>query len=235
MLEELLSSYDKNLSKHGIDGERLASRLEEISKIGRLESGGVYRQGFSKEEKDAKALVSKWMTEAGLTVETDAAGNVFGRLIGQDDSQSIASGSHLDTVPAGGNFDGVLGVLAALEVAEAWQANNYKPQKSFEVVIFTDEEGARFSSGVFGSRAFMGYLDDDLLASLEDDKGQNLSEVLKNYGSSLEAFKKVSRRDWTFFVESHIEQGKRLEKQNLPVGIVSGIAGQSWLDRKSVV
>lgn len=230
MLEELLSSYDKNLSKHGIDGERLASRLEEISKIGRLESGGVYRQGFSKEEKDAKALVSKWMTEAGLTVETDAAGNVFGRLVGQDDSQSIASGSHLDTVPAGGNFDGVLGVLAALEVAEAWQANNYKPQKSFEVVIFTDEEGARFSSGVFGSRAFMGYLDDDLLASLEDDKGQNLSEVLKNYGSSLEAFKKVSRRDWTFFVESHIEQGKRLEKQNLPVGIVSGIAGQSWLE-----
>src|SRR5699024_12059725 len=146
------------------------------------------------------------MTEAGLTVETDAAGNVFGRLIGQDDSQSIAYRSHLEAVAAGGNFDGVLGVLAALEVAEAWQANNYNPQKSFEVVIFTDEEGARFSSGVFGSRAFMGYLDDDLLASLEDDKGQNLSEVLKNYGSSLDAFKKMSSSDWSFFVLSNVGQ-----------------------------
>lgn len=230
MLEKLMKSYNTELSSNGIDGQRLAERLDAISKIGVLPEGGVSRRGFSSEEKQAKELVSSWMEGAGLTVTTDSAGNVFGRLKGQDDSISVASGSHVDTVPSGGNFDGVLGVLAALEVAEAWKATNYIPEKSFEVVIFSDEEGARFSSGVFGSRAYMGLVDNDLISSLKDSDGLNLSEVLEQYGSSLEDFKKIEQRDWTFFAEAHIEQGKLLEKNNLPVGIVNGIAGQAWLE-----
>src|SRR5699024_5038979 len=102
--------------------------------------------------------------------------------------------------------------------------------KSYEVVIFSDEEGARFSSGVFGSRSYMGLVDDELIASLRDSEGLNLEEVLEQYGSSLPDFKKIQQRDWTFFAEAHIEQGKLLEKNNLPVGIVKGIAGQAWLE-----
>ena len=230
MKDILLKDYNTELNYDGIDGKRLAERLDAISKIGVLQTGGVSRPGFSKEEKDAKALVSEWMEAAGLTVETDAAGNLFGRLKGRDNSQSVASGSHVDTVPAGGNFDGVLGVLAALEVAEAWKETGYIPDKSYEVSIFSDEEGARFSSGVFGSRAYMGLVDDELIESLRDSDGLNLEEVLEQYGSSLPDFKKIQQRDWTFFAEAHIEQGKLLEKNNLPVGIVKGIAGQAWLE-----
>lgn len=230
MINKLLADYNAELNYDGIDGERLAERLDAISKIGVLPTGGVSRPGFSEEEKQAKALVACWMKAAGLTVETDAAGNVFGRLAGKDDSQSVASGSHVDTVPAGGNFDGVLGVLAALEVAEAWKETGYLPDKSYEVVIFSDEEGARFSSGVFGSRSYMGLVDDELIGSLRDSNGLSLEEVLEQYGSSLSDYKQVQKRDWTFFAEAHIEQGKLLEKNNLPVGIVNGIAGQAWLE-----
>lgn len=230
MKNELLNDYNIHLNYNGIDGNRLATRLDSISKIGVLPTGGVSRRGFSKEEKQAKELVIGWMKDAGLIVETDGAGNVFGRVIGKDDTSSIASGSHVDTVPAGGNFDGVLGVLAALEVAESWKATEYVPEKSFEVVIFSDEEGARFSSGVFGSRAYMGYVDDELIESLKDSEGLNLAEVLDQYGSSFVEFENIQQRDWTFFAEAHIEQGKLLEKNNLPVGIVNGIAGQAWLE-----
>lgn len=230
MLEKLLKDYNTELSSDGIDGKRLAERFDAISKIGTVPEGGVSRKGFSPDERQAKNLVISWMKNAGLTVTEDAAGNVFGRLKGNDDTSSIASGSHLDTVPSGGNFDGVLGVLAALEVAEAWNTSSYTPEKSYEVVIFSDEEGARFSSGVFGSRAYMGLVDDQLISILRDSDGSDLSTVLKACGSSLEAFKKIEKRDWCFFAEAHIEQGKLLEKNNIPVGIVSGIAGQSWLE-----
>lgn len=230
MINKLVKGYNTALNYDGVDGRRLAERLDAISKIGVLPTGGVSRQGFSREEKEAKELVAGWMKDAGLTVETDAAGNVFGRFKGKDDSQSIASGSHIDTVPAGGNFDGVLGVLAALEVAEAWKASGFIPEKSYEAVIFSDEEGARFSSGVFGSRSYMGLVDDELIESLRDSEGLNLEAVLEQYGSSLSDYKNIQQRDWTFFAEAHIEQGKLLEKNKLPVGIVNGIAGQAWLE-----
>lgn len=230
MLDRLLNDYNQELNYDGIDGERLAQRLYELSQIGPLPTGGVNRRGFSKEEKEAKSLVTSWMTKAGLKVETDGVGNIFGRFVGKDNSQSVASGSHLDTVPAGGNFDGVLGVLAALELVEAWRTQDFTPEKSFEVVIFSDEEGARFSSGVFGSRAYMGLLTEEVMTNVRDSEGLNLEEVLEQYGSNLNDFKNIKQRDWTFFAETHIEQGKLLEKHDLPVGIVSGIAGQSWLE-----
>ena len=230
MLDRLLNDYNQELNYDDIDGERLAQRLYELSQIGPLPTGGVNRRGFSKEEKEAKSLVTSWMTKAGLKVETDGAGNIFGRFVGKDNSQSVASGSHLDTVPAGGNFDGVLGVLAALELVEAWRTQDFTPEKSFEVVIFSDEEGARFSSGVFGSRAYMGLLTEEVMTNVRDSEGLNLEEVLEQYGSNLNDFKNIKQRDWTFFAETHIEQGKLLEKHDLPVGIVSGIAGQSWLE-----
>lgn len=230
ILNRLIENYDESLSSDGVDGRRLAERLDVLSKIGATQSGGVTRIGFSDEEKEAKTTVIGWMEAAGLTVETDGIGNVFGRLEGTDNTTSIGSGSHVDSVPEGGNFDGPLGVLSALEVAESWKAEGYTPKKSFEVVIFTDEEGSRFNSGIFGSRSYMKQVDTETLSTLSDSEGRSLEEVLEQYGSSFEAYESSEKRDWSFFAELHIEQGKVLEKNNQPAGIVSGIAGPAWLE-----
>jgi allantoate deiminase len=231
--EKLLGDYDDTLSVTGVNGERLADRLDQLSRIGLTDDGGSYRLGLSAEEKQAKMLVRDWMISAGLEVSEDGAGNIFGKLYGQKrNGSTIMSGSHVDSVPNGGHFDGPLGVLAALEVVEAWKETNYKPTKTFEVAIFTDEEGARFNGGFTGSGAVTGQLDYSSQFKRIDVEGKTFENVLYEYGSSVDKFKEA-KRDLTeveLFVEVHIEQGKRLEKANLPVGIVSGIAGPCWLE-----
>ncbi|WP_088008851.1 M20 family metallo-hydrolase [Indiicoccus explosivorum] len=230
---DLLNAYDEKLTHSGINGERVARRLYELSRIGYTEPGGVRRPGLSAEEKQAKALVKQWMEEAGLAVSEDGAGNVFGRLEGKKGSaKAIASGSHVDSVPNGGNFDGPLGVLSALEVAESWKETGYVPEKPYEVIIFTDEEGSRFNSGLTGSRAVTGDIPEAEMAQLRDYDGKMLEQVLLEYGSTLSGFKSAVRDldELELFVEVHIEQGKRLEAAQQPVGIVSGIAGPAWLE-----
>jgi allantoate deiminase len=232
-LNKLLKEYNQELNHSGVSGERLANRLNELSKIGATPEGGVTRPGYSEGEKQAKELVKTWMREAGLKVWEDGAGNVFGRLSGQNDSlPSIASGSHVDSVPNGGNFDGPLGVLAALEVVESWKETGFQPRRPYEVVIFSDEEGARFNGGFTGSMSLMGTLDIEKNLDLVDFNGVPFQTVLETYGTTLEDLKKSSshKNEIGFFIEVHIEQGKRLEKANLPVGIVSGIAGPCWLE-----
>lgn len=233
VFEDLMKAYDHKLSHSGVDGERMARRLHELSLIAFTEIGGVERPGFSDGEKAAKALVKKWMEQAGLSVTEDGAGNVIGRLEGKSsDAKAIASGSHVDSVPNGGNFDGPLGVLSALEVAEAWKDTGFTPEKPYEVIIFSDEEGARFKSGLSGSRAMIGDFTDEEFAKLRDFNGETFEQVLTHYGSSLARFKEAKRDigELELFVEIHIEQGKKLEKADQPVGIVSGIAGPSWVE-----
>ncbi|MGI2327487.1 M20 family metallo-hydrolase [Planococcus sp. YIM B11945] len=235
--QELMKDFDSSLSRDGVNGERLAKRLHELSLIGYTEPGGVKRPGFSAEEKSAKALVKKWMAEAGFAVSEDGAGNVRGRLEGKDASQpAIASGSHVDSVPNGGNFDGPLGVLSALEVAEAWKETGYVPEKPYEMIIFTDEEGSRFNSGLTGSRAMIGAVTEEETQQLRDYNGETMEQVLASYGSSLQGFKEAKRdmHELGFFIEVHIEQGKKLEQANQPVGIVSGIAGPAWLEAEFI-
>jgi allantoate deiminase len=229
----LLSDYDHSLSVTGVNGERLAERLDQLSRIGSTDDGGSYRLGLSAEEKQAKMLVRDWMISAGLEVTEDGAGNIFGKLYGQKhDDSTIMSGSHVDSVPNGGHFDGPLGVLAALEVVEAWKDTNYKPTKTFEIAIFTDEEGARFNGGFTGSGAVTGQLDYSTQFKRVDVEGNMFENVLIEYGSSVKEIKEAERdlTEVELFVEVHIEQGKRLEKADLPVGIVSGIAGPCWLE-----
>lgn len=231
--EDLIKDYDAGLSHSGVNGERLANRLFELSKIGYTQVGGVKRPGLSDEEKAAKSLVKSWMVEAGLEVSEDGAGNVFGRLKGKSEQKkAIGSGSHVDSVPNGGNFDGPLGTLSALEVVESWKETGYVPEKPFEMIIFTDEEGSRFNSGLTGSRAMAGEVTEDEMNQLRDYNGETLEEVLSRYGSSLQDFKDAKRdvTELELFVEVHIEQGKKLEQANQPVGIVSGIAGPAWLE-----
>ncbi len=173
------------------------------------------------------------MKEAGLTVKIDGAGNVFGRLEGQNPSlPAIMSGSHVDSVPNGGHFDGPLGVLGSLEVVEAWKETGYVPERPYEVAIFTDEEGSRFNSGLTGSQAMTGEVMMAEQVKRVDIHGQSFEKVITDCGLTVEGYASAKRRleDIAMYVEIHIEQGKRLEKASLPVGIVSGIAGPSWLE-----
>lgn len=230
---KLTEEYDTILNKSGVSGERLAQRLSMISEIGRTPEGGSNRIGFSKEEEQAKQLAIKWMTEAGLKIRRDAAGNVFGRLEGKNKAlPTLLSGSHLDTVPNGGHFDGVLGVLTALEVVEAWKETGYIPNYPFEVVVFSDEEGSRFNDGFTGSRAFIGLVDMEEQRRLVDDEGKGFDEVLRQVGLDSNQFLSAKRdiKEIEAFIEVHIEQGLYLEKSNIPIGIVNGIAGASWLE-----
>lgn len=229
LLKDFCAEHDYD----GISGERLAVRLGELSKIGLTADNGSNRPGFSREEKQAKELVASWMRDAGLYVREDGAGNIFGRLEGKNNElPAIISGSHVDSVPNGGHFDGVLGVLSALEVVEAWKATGFQPEKPFEVAIFTDEEGSRFNGGLNGSEAVMGKGDVQKKLQLIDKDGLSFSDVLEGVGLSVEGYAKAKRNldVIEMFVEVHIEQGKRLEKEGLPCGIVTGIAGPCWLE-----
>lgn len=224
----LLNNYDINFDQDGISGERVAARLHAISEIGLTEHNGSNRPGFSKDELAVKQLVMGWMKEAGLTVRQDAVGNVFGRLSGTEDHLPVVlSGSHVDSVPDGGHFDGPLGVVSALEVVEAWKATGFQPRKPFEVCIFTDEEGTRFTASLQGSKAMMGKETIEDKLKLTDYDGKSFPEVLEEVGLSIENYPEAKRdvSEIDTYVELHIEQGKRLEKANLPCGIVTGIAG----------
>ncbi|MCT8138322.1 M20 family metallo-hydrolase [Anaerobacillus sp. CMMVII] len=232
--EKLMQDFDSRLNHSGIDGKRLANRLALLSEIGVTSENGSNRMGFSKEERQAKELVKSWMQEAGLVVREDGAGNVFGRLKGKDSTApAILSGSHVDSVPNGGHFDGPLGVLVALEVAEAWNETGFQPRKSYEVVVFTDEEGARFSGGFSGSAAMIGDVNEEDQLKLRDLNGDSFKTVIEADGLSVAEYfsaKRNVKEEIAAFIEVHIEQGKQLEKKNLPVGVVTGIAGPCWLE-----
>jgi allantoate deiminase len=230
--EKLLETYDKVLSKEGVSGERIAKRLHVLAQIGLTEDNGSRRPGFTLLEREAKDHVVEWMKEAGLTVSEDGAGNIFGRLEGKQSGQpAVMSGSHVDTVPNGGHFDGTVGVLAALEVAQAWKETGYTPEKPFEVVCFSDEEGSRFNGGLTGSEAMVGDTDMDFMVQRVDYDGRSFEEGISDVGLTVEGYSQVGRDlgEIDTYVEVHIEQGKRLEKVGLPVGIVTGIAGPYWL------
>ncbi len=214
-----------------IDGERLWRRLFELAEIGKQEGGGITRLSFTEEERAAKELVASYMGEAGLTVHEDAAGNLFGRREGRDpDAPAVLVGSHLDSVYNGGNFDGPLGVLAGVEVLQSMNERGVQTEHPVEVVSFTDEEGARFSFGMVGSRALAGTLSPEDLHH-EDEQGTSIAEAMRGAGLDPGAIDRAARPKGSVkaYVELHIEQGRLLENEGLSVGIVTGIAGPLWL------
>lgn len=226
--ERLLPEYDQALDIDGFSGSRLASRLSAIAEIGLTPDGGSCRPGYSQAEKQAKDLVCDWMRDAGLSVRRDAAGNCFGRLSGKSDHLPVVMcGSHIDTVPNGGHFDGVLGVLLALETVEMWKASGFVPERPYEIVIFSEEEGSSFNVGCVGSNAIVGTPLIEQLAGVSDHDGRSFSSAVEQVDLSLSDFP-TARRDLSqiaAFVEVHIEQGLVLEGHGLPVGVVSGICG----------
>jgi allantoate deiminase len=218
------------LKPGAVDGERLWRRLSELAEVGKRESGGVTRLSFTDEERAAKDLVASFMQEAGLAVREDAAGNLFGRREGGDsDASAVLVGSHVDSVYEGGNFDGPLGVLAGIEVAQTMKEGSVETVRPVEVVAFTDEEGARFSFGMIGSRALAGTLAGEDLQH-EDEAGISIAEAMRNYGLDPEGISEAALQGGSLaaYLELHIEQGRVLENEALPVGVVTGIAAPVW-------
>ncbi len=214
-----------------INQDRLWRRIEALSEVGKQETGGVTRLTFSKEERIAKDLVAKWMKEAGLRVWEDAVGNLIGRKEGRDRNAAVVlTGSHLDSVYNGGNFDGPLGVLSSLEAVQTLNETGIETERPIEVIAFTDEEGARFRFGMTGSRGLAGML---TRAELEarDSEGMTIAQAMLSVGFNPENISEAARASKSVYayVEVHIEQGRILERANLPVGVVTGIAGPLWL------
>ena len=214
-----------------VDGERLWGRLSELAEIGKREEGGVARFSFTPEERSAKDLVASYMEEANLAVREDAAGNLYGRREGRDpDAPAVLIGSHVDSVLNGGDFDGPLGVLGGIEVLQTMEEKGVRTDLPVEVVAFTDEEGARFSLGMIGSRALTGTLSQKDLRH-EDRDGVSIEGAMRDAGLDPDKVGDAARPPGSLsaYLELHIEQGKVLEGEGLPVGVVTGIAGPVWL------
>ncbi|MFB7141641.1 Zn-dependent hydrolase [Gottfriedia sp. NPDC056225] len=214
-----------------INQERLWNRLMELGAIGKRDSGGITRLSFSEEERKAKELVTTYMIEAGLKVYEDTVGNLVGRKEGNNPNAPVVLvGSHVDSVYNGGNFDGPLGVLSGIEILQTMNEQGITTEHPIEVIAFTDEEGARFSFGMIGSRGIAGTLKLEDLQN-KDQQGNTIAQAMTDAGYDPLLIEQSVRSNESVkaYVELHIEQGKVLENSNLSVGIVTGIAGPLWL------
>ncbi|MEK5077978.1 Zn-dependent hydrolase [Solibacillus sp. FSL W7-1436] len=208
--------------------ERISNRLNEVNRIGFDErTGGINRHSFTIEEQQAIDLITQYMQRAGMSVSIDAIGNVIGQM-GQGE-ETIMLGSHIDTVPDGGRFDGLLGVIAAIEVAQTLSENHFTFNKTLKVVAFKDEEGTRFGFGLIGSKAMAGLLTEEHL-QMTDANGISIAEAMQSFNLSPALIKEAEIQPISAYLELHIEQGKVLENLDVPVGIVTGIAGPLWLE-----
>jgi beta-ureidopropionase / N-carbamoyl-L-amino-acid hydrolase len=210
-----------------VDGSRLWDRHMELARFGAREDGGVDRPALSPIEAQARAQLVAWGRDLGLQPYTDDVANLFLRLEGQDPSlPPVLAGSHIDSQPTGGKFDGVFGVLAALEAVQAIVSRGEKPLRSVEVVAWTNEEGSRFAPGMTGSEAFTGVKSLDVLQQVQDAAGITVKQAAE---AVLATDGDVRHRPFSFpvaaFLEPHIEQGPILEKLGIPVGVVTGIQG----------
>lgn len=214
-----------------INAERLNQRIAYLAQFGAAAEGGITRYALSQAEKAATDTVAQWMAEAGLEVRRDAVGNLFGRLPGQRPGPAILTGSHLDSVPNGGNYDGPAGVLGALEVLQSLREQGMVPELPIEAVSFIGEEGSRFAYGLLGSSFVAGNFPYEKIGEIRDRDGVVLADAMRAYGAEPEDARSAAVAPGTYaaYVEMHIEQSGLLEAKGLPVGIVSGIAGMRQL------
>ncbi len=214
-------------SKPLVNQQRLENRIMELSKFGLQENGETERVSFSEADIESKKWLVQTMTDLGLAVSVDFAGNVIGKRKGSDAlKKPIAFGSHTDRVPNGGNYDGCVGSMAALEVIEVLNEAGITTRHPLEVIIFSDEEGA-----LLGSRAMAGHLGSTAFLTA-NSSGFSVGEGIMRLGGDTTRIAEVARKkgELAAFLELHIEQGGILEKENLDIGIVQGIVGIKWWD-----
>jgi beta-ureidopropionase / N-carbamoyl-L-amino-acid hydrolase len=210
-----------------INADRLWSSLMELARIGATPKGGVKRLTLTDEDRGARDLFAQWAREAGLAVEVDAIGNVFARRAGTDPRQPpVAMGSHLDSQPSGGKFDGAYGVLAGLEVLRTLNDAGVRTRAPLEVVSWTNEEGSRFTPVMMGSGVFANVFPLEHARAQRDLDGVSVGEALERIGYAGAA---GAHRLGAYF-EAHIEQGPVLENEGRTIGVVQGALGQRWYD-----
>lgn len=212
-----------------INGRRLWNSLMEMAKIGATEKGGCNRQALTDLDKQARDLFAKWAKEAGCTLRIDQMGNMFARRAGvNSELPAVISGSHIDTQPTGGKFDGVYGVLAALEVIRSLNEQGITTNAPIEAVVWTNEEGARFAPAMIGSGVWCGEFSLDYGHSRTDSEGKTIGDELNRIGYLGDSA--CEPHNVKGLIEAHIEQGPILENEDLQIGIVSGVQGMNWFD-----
>lgn len=208
--------------------KRVLEQIKQLSEYGKTPDGGITRPTFGPAHQKATQSAAEWMIDAGLHVSFDKWGNLYGQTANNTQEQYILSGSHLDSVTNGGNYDGVLGVLSALEAVRMIVESGISLRKPLRVVSFIEEEGSRFY-GLLGSTLATNSFTAEQIAQLTDFDGQNFSKALNSMAFPFPVDPNLDLTQQTAaFLELHIEQGKRLETAGLPLGIVSSIAGPQW-------
>ncbi|MGD8536786.1 MAG: Zn-dependent hydrolase [Candidatus Aminicenantes bacterium] len=208
-----------------INGKRLEQRILELAEFGKNDQGGVNRVAFSDADIQGRDYLRSLMKEAGLKIRTDEAGNIIGRREGLNpELPPILFGSHSDSVPDGGIYDGALGVLGAIECVQTLEEKNIITRHPLEVIIFTDEEG-----GLIGSKALIGTLTEGALEVISHS-GKTVEEGITAVGGSPDKLANAIRKKGGIkaFIEIHIEQGKVLESRTIDIGVVEGIVGINW-------
>lgn len=212
-----------------INGDRLWNSLMEMARIGATEKGGVCRLALTDLDREGRDLFVRWCREAGCTISIDKMGNIFARRPGKNnDLPPVMTGSHLDSQPTGGKFDGVYGVLAGVEVLRTLQDYGVETEAPIEVAVWTNEEGSRFAPAMVASGVFAGVFDLDYGLSRADLDGRTMGEELARIGYAGD--QPVGGRPVGAYFEAHIEQGPILEHETRTIGVVTHAQGQRWYE-----
>jgi ureidoglycolate amidohydrolase len=217
--------------KFNVDGARLSSEIEELASISDADAPAVTRIVFTSTDLKARGWLISKCENAGLAVRQDPVGNIFARWAGAEAATpAVGTGSHIDAIPNAGKYDGVVGVLGGLEAIRSLQRSGFRPKRSIELLVFTSEEPTRFGIGCLGSRLLSGAISAQVARKLMDKEGTSLEEVRQTAGlkGHLEEVK-LQCGYYKAFVELHIEQGPLLERQKIPLGIVTQIAAPASL------
>lgn len=206
--------------------ERIEKQISDLGEFTSTPGEGTTRLTYSKEDLLTRNYIKNKMMDYGLTVQEDGFGNIFGKLEGTlKDAPSVLLGSHFDSVPNGGAYDGPAGVIVALEVAALFSENQLTPKYPLEIVALIEEEGARFGGGLMGSRGIVGTLSEESFKNLKDKDGITTIEAMSKVGLDFSLPKRRNPNSIKAFLELHIEQGPILEEKNIPIGVVEAIVG----------
>ena len=212
-----------------VDGFRLWDSIMAMAEIGPGEHGGSCRLALTDEDREGRNLFVDWCRDIDCSIEIDDMGNIFARRAGRDDSlPPIVAGSHLDTQPHGGKFDGIYGVLAALEVLRTLHDNEIVTGAPVEVVVWTNEEGSRFAPAMIASGVYAGLFDKEYAWSRSDSEGNTIGDELRRIGYFGD--RPCGEHPIGALLEAHIEQGPILERERNQIGVVVGGQGQRWYD-----